>query len=141
MICRIEIEGADRCGKDTLVGYLDYMSNRQLPICSRGLLSTLVYNDIYNRFMSVEREKDMIEGNKETLIIVLYGDVEDINLRCKISHEPVFDILRDMTKFTEYAHKLSEQGLKVLFYNTSEWTPYRIAKNVIHQIQNNEEEI
>lgn len=141
MICRIEVEGADRCGKDTLVGYLDYMSNRQMPIGSRGLLSTFVYNDIYNRFMSVERQKEMIEGNKETLIVLLYGYPEDINLRCKITHEPSVDVVRDMNKFYEYALKLQEAGLKVLFYNTSERTPYEIARDVMDKIKNHEEEI
>ena len=141
MICRIEVEGADRCGKDTLVGYLDYMSNRQIPVSSRGLLSTLVYNDIYNRFMSTERQKEMIDGNKETLIVLLYGYSDDIKLRCKITHEPEIDVIRDMNTFYEYGLKLQEQGLKVLFYNTSEKTPYEIAKDVINKIQNDKEEI
>lgn len=141
MICRIEVEGADRCGKDTLVGYLDYMSNRQIPVSSRGLLSTLVYNDIYNRFMSTERENEMIKGNEETLIVLLYGYSEDIELRCKITKEPPVDVIRDMNKFYEYAIKLQELGMKVLIYNTSEKTPYKIAKDIIDKIKNHEEEI
>ena len=71
MIARVEIEGLDRSGKDTLVGYIDYMSGRMIPVSSRGLLSTLAYNTIYSRFMSDKREKEMIKGNKETLIILL----------------------------------------------------------------------
>lgn len=141
MICRIEVEGCDRCGKDTLVGYLDYLSNRQIPVGSRGLLSTLVYNDIYNRFMSTERQKEMIEGNKETLIVVLSANIEDIRIRCKMSHEQEIDIMRDLSKFYEYGNKLQELGLKVLFYNTTEKTPYRIANDILDKIQNHEEEL
>lgn len=135
MICRIEVEGADKCGKDTLVGYLDYMSNRQIPISSRGLLSTLVYNDIYNRFMSTERQNQMIKGNEETLIVLLYGNPDDINLRCKITKEPEVDIIRDMQKFYEYAIKLKTLGMHVLTYNTTESTPYKIAKDVLKYVE------
>ena len=92
MIARVEIEGIDRAGKDTLVGYLDYMSNRQIPICSRGLLSTLAYNTIYSRFMSDKREKEMIKCNKETLIILLYADVEDLEIRYKMSNEQMINM-------------------------------------------------
>ena len=135
MICRIEVEGADRCGKDTLVGYLDYMSNRQMPVGSRGLLSTLVYNDIYSRFMSDNKRNKMIDGNAETLIVVLYGEPEDIKLRCKITHEPPVDVIRDMNKFYEHAMILKELGLHVLMYNTTNITPYKIAQEVIRYIE------
>ena len=135
MICRIEVEGVDRSGKDTLVGYLDYMSNRQIPISSRGLLSTLVYNDIYNRFISKDREQKLINGNKETLIVVLYGNPDDILIRCKMSNEPKIDIERDINKFFEYGIKLEDEGLNVLYYNTTKETPYNIALDIINKLK------
>ena len=135
MICRIEVEGIDRTGKDTLVGYLDYMSNRQLPICSRGLLSTLAYNAIYSRFMSDSREKEMIKGNKETLIVLLYADIEDLEIRYKMSNEQMINIQREMTVFEDYAGFLKNEGINVLKFNTTEMTPYKISEEIIKYIK------
>lgn len=140
MICRIEVEGVDRSGKDTLVGYLDYMSNRQIPISSRGILSTLVYNDIYSRFMSSEREKQLLEGNKETLVVLLYANKKDIEIRCKISKEQPYNIEEHITKFFEYGRMLENNGIKVVYYNTSENTPFSIANEIIALLQSEVEE-
>lgn len=135
MICRIEVEGIDRTGKDTLVGYLDYMSNRQMPVGSRGILSTLAYNCIYDRFMSDHTEKEMISGNRNTLVVLLYGEPEDLEIRYKMSNERMVNMQREMTVFEDYAGLLQQNGVRVLKFNTSQKTPYMIATEVIDYIK------
>ena len=130
MIARVEIEGLDRTGKDTLVGYVDYMSGRKIPVSSRGLMSTIAYADIFNRFMSTELTNNLLEANKETLVVYLTCDKKDWETRMKISgHEPI-DFDRH-TKGFEYAKRLI-LGSNVLLYefDTSKQTPYQIAQMV-----------
>ena len=131
MICRIEVEGLDRTGKDTLVGYLDYMSNRLMPVSSRGLLSTLAYADIYGRWLPMEKIDKMCEGNKETLVVMLTADLEDLKIRHQINHHPAIDIMRDYKAFNRWRDFIQSRGVTVLEYNTTYMTPYEIAKNVL----------
>lgn len=130
MIARVEIEGLDRTGKDTLVGYVDYMSGRMIPVCSRGLMSTIAYAEVFNRFMSTEFTNKLLEANKDTLVVYLTADRKDLELRHKISHhEPInFD---KHEKAFQYA-KRCILGTDILFYefNTTEQTPYQIAEMV-----------
>ncbi len=130
MIARIEVEGLDKCGKDTLVGYLDYMSGRTIPICSRGLMSTIAYANIFDRYIDGKRINDMIEANKETLIIYLTADLEDLKIRFKMSNEPEIDTLEHEKGFV-YAKRMLSCHLYFLEFNTSKWTPFEIAKSVI----------
>jgi len=135
MIARVEIEGLDRTGKDTLVGYVDYMSGRTIPVCSRGLMSTIAYADIFNRFISTKFTNDLLEANKDTLVVYLTCDKKDWEVRMKIAgHEPI-----DFEKHTlafEYA-KRCILGSDVLLYefNTSTQTPYQIAEMICEIIK------
>lgn len=129
MICRIEVEGVDRTGKDTLVGYLDYLSGRTMPVGSRGILSTMAYADLYNR--EIPNLDGMIDGNRTTLVVLLSANEEDLELRLKMSHHPNIDIGLEQEIFARQADILENEGIPVLRYNTSYNTPYAIAKEVI----------
>ena len=130
MIARVEVEGLDRTGKDTLVGYIDRMCGRIVPVSSRGLMSTIAYADIFNRFMSAEYTNALLNANKETFVVYLTCDKKDWELRMKMSgHEPI-DFERHTLAF-EYA-KRAILGSDVLLYefNTTKQTPYQIAEMV-----------
>ena len=45
----LEIDGQDKVGKDTVLRYIELLSNYKYVIKSRGILSQLVYNDKFNR--------------------------------------------------------------------------------------------
>ena len=125
----IEIDGTDRTGKDTLLQYLCYLSDYKYSINSRGILSQLVYTKKYNRDYTF----DLSNFNKNKIIIWLYADEEDLKIRCKLTNEPNYDIINDTKLFNDVVNSLSNNYI-IHKYNTSEITPYQIAKNIIKQI-------
>lgn len=125
----IEIDGTDRTGKDTLLQYLCHLSDYKYSINSRGILSQLVYTNKYNRDYTF----DLSNFNKNKIIIWLYGDEEDLKIRCKLTNEPNYDIINDTALFNDIVNSLSNDYI-IFKYNTSEMTPYQIAKNIIKQI-------
>lgn len=138
MFTRIEIEGCDKTGKNTLVPYLDYLSNRTIPISTRGLLSTIVYDKMYRHDLSDEKINKMIEDNKNTLIILLHSFTEDLEIRFKMCDEPPININENIDTFAKYAGMLVDKGITVAMYNTSKMTPYMIAKDVMKIIKEEE---
>ena len=128
IIDRIEIEGIDKTGKDTLAKYIDYLSGRKYVINVRGILSQIAYSKIYNRNYDYDKN---IEGNKGTIIILLHANMDDLNVRYKITNEPDIDKSRDMKVFDDTATYLRQQGIEVWEYNTSCKTPYMIAKEIL----------
>lgn len=135
MISRIEIEGIDKTGKDTLVGYIDYMSGRSIPVGSRGILSTLAYNLIYDRNNTKNYDR-LCEDNKNTLIVLLTADTEDLEIRYKITHEPKIDMTKQWAIFEGLARGLeNHNGINVVRYNTTYMTPYQIAQEIIELLE------
>lgn len=131
MVSRIDIEGVDKTGKDLIASYIDRLSNRRYVVNARGLLSMMVYSDIYNRNYDYSRE---LEDNKNTLVVYLKAEIEDLEIRHKLSNEPKIDIERDIKVFDDYTEVFEKAGIKVLRFNTSDETPYSIAKKVLDYI-------
>lgn len=131
MVSRIEIEGIDKVGKDLIAGYIDRLSNRRYVVNARGLLSMMVYSDIYDRNYDYSKE---LEDNKNTLVVYLKADIEDLQIRHKLSNEPKVDIERDMRVFDDYVEAFERKGIKVLKFDTSKQTPYMVAKEVLDYI-------
>lgn len=131
MIARVEIEGIDRTGKDTLMRYIDYMSNRTMVVKTRGLMSNIAYADLYNRFLSTQYVNQLLEANKETLIVYLTADKEDWEVRMKIAGHEHLDFAKNEMAF-EYAKRVI-RGANILFFefNTTKQTPYQIAEMVM----------
>lgn len=124
----IEIEGIDKTGKDLIKAYITQLSNYKYIVQSRGLLSNMVYAEKYGR------------NYDYTLMyrpIVVYLDVneEDRRVRCLISNEPSIDAEYDKRLFNKYKKKLIEEGITVLEFNTTEQTPFSIAKQVLDYIE------
>lgn len=135
MIARVEIEGLDRTGKDTLVGFIDYMSGRMIPVGSRGLMSTIAYAEIFSRYIGAGEISALLNANKETLIVYLTADRKDLELRHKISHHEKIDFNKHEKGF-EYAKRVI-LGSDILLceFNTSRQTPYQIAQIVCNIIK------
>lgn len=139
MINRVEIEGLDRTGKDTLMRYIDYMSNRTMVVKTRGLLSTLAYAEIFERELSTNRIEQMINGNKDTLIIYLTADLEDWQIRMKMTDHPNINVLLHNKVFENWKETLIAMGIQIKEFNTTQMTPYQIAKQIIELIDKENE--
>ena len=123
----IEIEGMDKTGKDTLAKYLGLMANYAYTINVRGILTQLVYNDKFGR-------NNMYALPYRPFIVFLDVDNVDHAVRCVAAGEPKININKDREVYYKYIKKFKELGITVLTYNTSEMTPYMIAKDVIEQL-------
>lgn len=135
MINRVEIEGLDRTGKDTLAGYIDYMSNRTMVVKTRGVLSNLAFGTVFDRHIPEKRVQQMIEGNKDTLIVFLTANLDDWKIRMEMSHHPEVNDIGHTVAFTYWKQQLRQGGIKILEYNTTDETPYRIAEKVMTIIE------
>ena len=134
MYNRIEIEGVDKTGKDTICQYINILSNYKYIISTRGILSQLVYNDLYNRNYDYDRH---IYDSDHTLIVYLTAKVEDLETRFAITKEPRIPIQTHLDTFNKYRNVLTDKHIKILEYDTSEYTPYTIAKDVIDFMERN----
>lgn len=123
----IEIEGMDKTGKDTLAKYISLMTNYAFTINVRGILTQLVYNDKF------ERNNTYVLPYKP-FVIFLDVDNTDHAVRCNIAKEPKININKDREVYYKYIKKFNEIGINVFIYNTSEMTPYMIAKDVISKL-------
>lgn len=126
----IEIEGIDKSGKDILVSYLCKLTNYKYVAHSRGLLSNMVYSDKYKKSYNY----DLIY---KPIIVYLDVDEEDRQVRCKLTNEPPIDANLDRNLFQKHIKILKSKGFTILYYNTSETTPYKIAKDIINKIERN----
>lgn len=132
MICGIEIDGVDKTGKDLISSYVDKMSNHRYVVGPRGILSMITYNEIYNRGYDYTKE---LEHSRNNLIVYLYAEKEDLEIRHKLSREPKIDIERDLLMFGSKAKELDDKGFNVLYFNTSKSTPYVIAKQILEYME------
>ena len=138
----IILEGIDRCGKGSLHKYLERLGNFKYIIDDRGILTQLVYNEKFNRGV-----KYNLDEYKKDLIIYLYADPRDLEIRFKITNEPplykdlsILDgIEKDFDLYNKYVDILDKEGYTIFAYNTSEQTPYRLAKNIINTLEVMEE--
>ena len=134
MYTRIDIEGVDKTGKDTICQYVNILSNYKYIINTRGILSQIVYDELYNRDNDYDR---CIYDNDHTLIVYLTGKVEDLDVRFKLTKEPRIPIQTHLDVFNKVRNRLRDSGIKVLEYDTSEYTPYTIAKDIIDFMERN----
>lgn len=124
----IDIEGIDKTGKNLLMKYINQLSNYKYITHPRGILSHMVYAEKFNRGYDYEL-------SYRPIIIYLDADEEDRQIRCKITNEPYIDANADRLLFNKYIQILQKNGIIVLRYNTTEKTPYSIAKEVIDLIE------
>lgn len=131
-VFNIELDGIDKCGKDSVRPYVFYLEPGKYLCRARGLISQIVYAKLYKRNI----EWDGADYAKNTLFVLLEVDKQDWEIRCKLTNEPNTGFTyEEMTQ----AFKLALYELKerfdvpenhILVFNTSEYTPYAIADEI-----------
>ena len=92
----IIFEGADKTGKSTLIKKLNEVTDYKHWVLDRGIISSIVYNDIYKRknekmyFKYFEKIKEM-----NPLIIFTHSSIENIEGRLNDSKEKVPNVQRE----------------------------------------------
>lgn len=131
-IFNIELDGIDKCGKDSVRPYVFYLEPGKYLCRARGLISQITYAKLYKRNI----EWDGADYAKNTLFVLLEVNKHDWEIRCKLTNEPNTGFTyEEMTQ----AFKLALYELKecfdvpenqILVFNTSEYTPYAIADEI-----------
>ena len=138
----IILEGIDRCGKGSLHKYLERLGNFKYIIDDRGILTQLVYNEKFNRGVEYN-----LDEYKKDLIIYLYADPKDLEIRFKMTNEPslykdlsiIEGINKDLKIYDKYVNILNDEGYIIYSFNTTNMTPYNVAKSIIHILEVMEE--
>lgn len=125
----LEIDGQDKVGKDTVLRYIELLSNYKYVIKSRGILSQLVYNDKFGRLYNYSL-------CYKPFVVLLTADTTDLYVRHRIAHEPKSNIVKDSEAFLAYADMLRKKGVQVVEFDTSKATAIQIAKDVIWLFEN-----
>lgn len=131
-VFNIELDGIDKCGKDSVRPYVFYLEPGKYLCRARGLISQIAYSKLYKRDILWDGE----DYAKSTLFVLLEVDKKDWEIRCKLTNEPNTGFTyEEMTQ----AFKLALYELKerfnvpenhILVFNTSEYTPYAIADEI-----------
>lgn len=131
-VFNIELDGIDKCGKDSIRPYVFYLEPGKYLCRARGLISQIAYAKLYKRNI----EWDGANYAKNTLFVLLEVNKHDWEIRCKLTNEPNTGFTyKEMTQ----AFKLALYELKerfdvpenhILVFNTSEYTPYAIANEI-----------
>lgn len=122
----IFVDGIDRCGKNTVVKYIQYLSNHRYMVYDRGILSNITYARMFNRNIQYD-----LDQYKPFVFVYLVCDEDDWTIRCKLTNEPKIDYRSHIEQFDITSHMLENVGFNIMFFNTSHMTPYDIAKNVL----------
>ena len=125
----IILEGVDKTGKDTLVQYIDKVCNHKYAVYQRGNISNNAYAKIFNR------QTYNYSMSHNALYVLLTADVEDLKIRFKITNEPNIDIKTHLEVFEDTFAEMTK-GCYASKYNTSELTPYKIAKSIVDLVDN-----
>lgn len=132
----IFVEGIDKTGKDTLVRYINELTNYKHCVLTRGPISTTAYA---YKFKRNDYDDSYIESLKNSLIIYLTADTEDLNIRFKLTNEPEINKDEDKKLFENTVDALRfKYKLNVKKINTSNYTPYAIAKTIKNYIEEEE---
>ena len=127
----IVLEGIDKCGKDTLVKYLNVLGNYKYIINSRGIISMIAYSKLYNR----DYQYDVEPSND--VYILLEVKYEDWIVRCKSTNETQLDYSQNVAAFEYAIEKIQSISDNYVFvYDTSTLTPYEIAKLILNMMNN-----
>lgn len=123
---QIVIDGIDRAGKDSVKNYIYYLGKAKYICNARGYASMVVYSNIYHRNYEYD-----IENQKNIVNILLTVDKADWEIRCKTTNEPKRNYEKDVDEFQKVFAELTKHGYYTLIFNTSNETPYQIAKKII----------
>lgn len=131
-VFNIELDGIDKCGKDSVRPYVFYLEPGKYLCRARGLISQIAYAKLYKRNI----EWDFADYAKNTLFVLLEVNKHDWEIRCKLTNEPNTGFTyEEMTQAFKLAlYELKERfdipENQILVFNTSEYTPYAIADEI-----------
>lgn len=131
-VFNIELDGIDKCGKDSVRPYVFYLEPGKYLCRARGLISQIAYAKLYKRNI----EWDGADYAKNTLFVLLEVNKHDWEIRCKLTNEPNTGFTyEEMTQAFKLAlYELKERfnvpENQILVFNTSEYTPYTIADKI-----------
>jgi len=129
VIDTIILEGIDKTGKDTILQYIYRFRKGRYAVYQRGNISNTVYAKLFNR------EKLDRTLNKNCLYVLLTADIEDLNIRFAMNNEPAIDKEKHIQEFHDTFYEMTE-GFHRLEFNTSEYTAFKIAKQIIEYCDN-----
>ena len=124
----IEIEGIDRTGKDTILAYINKLTNYKYLIRVRGWLSQQTYSDLYNR--------DYEYINYQPIVFFLDVEEEDWEIRCALTNEQDMDYEANRNAFYKRLEELDDY----VVFNTSFMTPYQIANVIVERLEKYEKD-
>ena len=122
----VVLDGIDKTGKDLISHYVFELSEKRYLCYARGLMSMIAYNDLFNRPYLYECEKQT--GVLNVLLRVKY---DDWKIRCKVTDEPSLDFEAHAKAFEKARLELVDAGQFVPIFDTSEYSPYQIAKQIV----------
>lgn len=129
-IFNVELDGIDKCGKDSIRPYLFYLEPGKYLCRSRGIMSQIAYATLYNRDLKF----DIQDYAKNTLFVLLDINEEDWEIRCKMTNEPkTFSFYTMRQTFYNAFYALKKYGVpknQLMIFNTSDNTPYSIMKQI-----------
>ena len=136
-VFNIELDGIDKCGKDSVRPYVFYLEPGKYLCRARGLISQIAYAKLYKR----DIEWNAAYYAKNTLFVLLEVNKQDWEIRCKLTNEPSLDFTyEEMTQAFKLAlYELKERFNvpedRILVLNTSANTPYAIAKEITTHLE------
>ena len=131
----ISCEGIDKSGKELIGKYINILGKYKYVLMDRVLLSNIAYARINNR-----KYEYNLASYTNWIIVYLTVEKEDWEVRCKLSNEPDINYEQHLKIFNATAMELDKAGIPILVYNTSTYTPYAIAKDIIHYMEDRERE-
>lgn len=131
-VFNIELDGIDKCGKDSVRPYVFYLEPGKYLCRARGLISQIAYAKLYKRKLEFDAET----YTKNTLFVLLEVNKQDWEIRCKLTNEPntgfTYEEMTQAFKLALYEVKerFNVPENQILVFNTSEDTPYTIADEI-----------
>lgn len=122
------IDGIDKSGKDTIAKYV-WRLDKRLNVFVRGWPSLVVYAKKFRRKCDYELPY------QDALYVQCIVDKKDWQIRCSINNEKKIDFEKDSKKFDDAFDRLKDAGYFVLTADTSIYTPYDIAEQIVKKVK------
>ena len=122
----ISVDGMPYSGKTTVCSYLKKLDKKHMIVDDGVIKSATMAR-------CISKSEPDYSQLKCTIVVYLLAAKEDWSLRCanpEVANRHD-EIAAEMNKT---AQKLDDEGVTVLVYNTSKYTPYMIAKDILKQI-------
>lgn len=124
----IVLDGIDKTGKDLIAQYVFEISKKRYICISRGIISMIAYNNLFNRPYEYDLEA---EKNAPTINVLLTVNKQDWDIRCKTTNEPEIDFFENIRVFDEAYVQVKNAGCQVMTFNTTNYTPWEIANSIV----------